>query len=389
MRDAFASLVDALPGTPARANDLHRALAIDRKLAWKIATVIKGTDLFTAARQLPGPVGIGIVLNAAARSGVNPDIIDRVRVAVDEFEKLVQVHAGDRTSLEMMMSGLASHGRHKAELTHRKAAFRANSYLWGAQARTHLHTIFVAPSAAGENRIDLVSVRGFIAFRRIRPGVAWVVTRGRTSDNDGRICDDLSRRPIDDRHSEADVPLLRDFCSHPLPQFRRNALPDGTYEDEIVEGPVGDTAALTCLTAELFCSASSRVRDEHNTEGRLIARVRTPVEVLIMDLVVHESLFGRMQPALAIYSELRGGPQFPNGHHHEHLMPSRETVEYLGRGPSVMRCPDVPRYAEMAQHILGRVNWEPHRFDVYRARIAYPIIPTSVVLSHPLPDSTH
>lgn len=59
---------------------------------------------------------------------------------------------------------------------------------------------------------------------------------------------------------------------------------------------------------------------------------------------------------------------------------------YLGKGPSVMHTPDVPRYAEMIQYAFDRLGWDEARFDVYRCRVEYPVMPSSVVVRFDLPE---
>ena len=389
VRNAFAEVIEALPGHVTRPSELERALEIDKKLGWRVFRVVHGSDPFMAAQHVPGAAGVKIFLEAAAERGVPPGLTEAAARAVGAFDELIQVHAGDRASLEMMMSGYARRGRKRGDLAHRKAAFRANSYVWGVQAKTQLKADFLHRSdRAGQ--LDIGSVRGFVGFRRIRANVAWVVARARCTDDDGTLRTSFVWEPLDPAGEvgvdDPAVPLLLEFCTKPLPRFRRVAGPHGFVEDELVEGPVGNTAAFNCIIGEVARRVASYYRDERNRYGDLTARMRTPSEVLLFDQFVHEDVFGPITPEVLVYGDLRGGSEIPGDQRARDQLPAWETVEYLGKGPGVIHTPDVPRYAEMARYVFDRLGWDGERFDVYRIRVQYPIIPSSVVMRHELPE---
>jgi len=105
--------------------------------------------------------------------------------------------------------------------------------------------------------------------------------------------------------------------------------------------------------------------------------------VLVLDQIVHESLFGRIKPDLLVYSGLNASEQYPRGVTRVQL-PVAEQVEYLGKGPAVLPTPHVPRYRELAEYVFERTGWDGSRFDVYRAEMRYPPIPSTVVMQHAL-----
>jgi hypothetical protein len=391
LRGAFAEIIEALPGHITRPHELSKCLSIDTKLAWKIAHVAHGSDPFMAVQHIPGTAAIDVFLKAVADQNVPAERIEAVETAVGEFERLIEVHAGDRATLEMMLLSFASEGRRRADLAQRKAAFTANSYIWGIQARTQLKTDILFP-ATEKGRLDIATVRGFVGLRRIRPNVPWVIARARVADDHGKVLTPAGREPLDpvddDSAGRAGAPLLREFCSQPLPEFRRVSGSHGFLEDQLVEGEVGKTGAVTCITGEVTRSVASYFRAENNRVAALLARMHTPCEALLFDLLVHEDLFGPIEPELAVYSELEGGRPVPpiEGRERDRLV-TGESVEYLGKGPSVLHTPHVPRYPEMIRYAFGKLGWDAQRFDVYRVEMQYPIIPTSVAMVHELPEA--
>jgi hypothetical protein len=110
-----------------------------------------------------------------------------------------------------------------------------------------------------------------------------------------------------------------------------------------------------------------------------------PAEVLVLDVLVHRDLFadgGAFKTDL--YGDLFGGG--PALRYEEaDLLPLHEPLQRLGTGPEAARTPDIPRYHEMLRYSLDRAGWDGDRFDVYRLRMQYPPIPTTVVFRRPLP----
>ena len=88
---------------------------------------------------------------------------------------------------------------------------------------------------------------------------------------------------------------------------------------------------------------------------------------------------GEIAPEVLVHGDHRSGDAIPEGRECD-LLPLRELVVYMGKGPSVLQTLDVPRYPEMAQYAFDRLGWDGEKFDVYRCRVAYPVMPSSVVV---------
>jgi hypothetical protein len=379
VRRAFAAIIDLTCGATKRSTQIADRLRVHRKLAWQISKVAHTPDAFHAARFIPAPGNMETFLAAARRRGVTEELLQAAAAAVADFENLVPAHADDRRSLELMLLGCSSKPDDDAEAALRRSAFLSNALTWGVQAKTRLVANLLAPTGDG-SRFDLVRIRGYTDFRRNRPNQPWIVSYTRSAtDNWGALPE--SPEPIDDTGG-LPVPLLCQFCSDPLPAFRRRPGTEGCVVDELAPGRVGNTGAVTFFTGEISRNSATRYRDAENTFNEFSARIQTPTEVLVFDVYVCDSMFGPIEPKSALYSALVS----PSSRDEGDRLPIVTQVTHLGRGLDVIFTPDVPRYVDLTQYVFDRLGWDEARFDVYRVRMEYPPMPTVLTIAHPLPD---
>ena len=387
LREAFAALLENLPERAVRAHEVSKTLGIHRKLGWQIANLVYEPDPLAAAQHLPGRASIRKFLNAVARHKVDAELLRTAEDAVGNIDRLIEVHAGDRESLNLMLTGSAGEAARKADLAQRRAAFQAGSYIWGVQVQTSLASVVLWPSAEREGCFDLAQLAGFVGFRRMRSNVSWPLRSARQYADDGSATPQPVRIPLDGNNVGSDEPpLLTRFCSQPPPGMRRRTGPDRMIIDELLPGPTGNTGAIDCFIGELCRAAGHAYRTEHESIWGTGRRVRTPAQVLILDQFVHEDLFGVIDPKVCMYRDLPEGPPLPVAMRDDDRMPVFETVQHLGKGLSGIRTPDVPRYAEMISYVFERLGWEPSRFRVVRARVEYPPVPTTVSVEYALPE---
>lgn len=389
VRDAFAAILDSLPGNVARAHEVAKALGIHRKLGWQIANVVYEPDLFAAAHHIPGQASVRSFLHAATQRRVKRELIASAEAAMSEFQRLIDTHASDRESLDMLLTGCAGDAAQKAQVAQRKAWFAAGSYIWGVQARTQVN-VYILPPSARESYFDIAYIHGLVSFRRVRSDVSWPIASKKRIADDATEAAQPNREPLELSSGVAEdssaVPLLRRFCSEPVPEVHRKVGADGYVVDEIVGGPAGKTGAQHCFVGEIWREIGPSYRTEHDWLWWPSVRMRAPCEVLILDQFVHEDVFGPIKPNLYVYRDLVDGPRLPPPQRKGDRIPVFESVQHLGKGLSGIRTADVPRYVEMVNYAFERLGWDPARFDVFRVRMEYPPVPTTVTMESPLPE---
>ena len=386
LRGALAELLAALPGNVSNGPDLRRVLKLNNKLCWRVIKVATASNPLDAAIHVPSATNMKTVLKAASARKVPRARRDAVAKAVADFEKLVETHAGDRSSFDSMVSALGDDPA-AIDLTHKRAAFRANSHICGMQAETQLNCCFLHP-AQDPGMLDIATLRGGLNLRRMRPDATWIVAEARTADNDGVVRREIVREPLDPSQATTHgLAPLRAFCSEPLPRFSTVGGQGGFVLGELAGNRVGNASAITCITADVVRNAASCCQDEHNTHGELVAGVHTPCHALIHDVLIFKGMFGAISPGVCVYDDywrkMSRGATVPEAV----TLATHEEVSRLGQGPSVLPTPDVPRYAEMARYAFARLGWDGEQFEVYRCRVEYPVMHSAVVVRFPLPEA--
>lgn len=386
MGSALAEVVAVVAGEIETAVELERALGLDKKLSWRILKISRTTKPLSVGGHVPGSASIKKFMRAAARCGASPTMIESVEAVYQDFEQLVKTHAGDRNSFDSLVSAFDREAAEQMGLQQRRAAFRAQSHILGIQATTQLHCSILHPGASLE-KDDFVSIRGVVGLSQTRHLRTWVISRSRVRDVDeSQQYSDRIREPLDPAaQATHGVALLRGFCSEPLPEIHTFMTELGHTNTELLLDVVGKDSSVTCLLGDVWRDTIGHYQDVHNQRNEALVKVRTPVEALILDVLIYEGMFGRIKPDAIVFSDHHDTSGSIVGRESDRLEMGI-SVTYLGQGPAVLYTPSVPRYPEMAQYAFDRLGWDGEKFDVYRCRVEYPVMPSSVVVRFELPE---
>lgn len=356
--------------------EIARRFGLDKTLAWKIARVICDDDTLAAAVHVPGRASVKNFVEVLGRKGAKAEATAPVLAAMDRLEQLIERHSGDRGTFEVMLGNASEELMRKRGEAARKMAYQGASAIWGVRARVHTSLHFVAPSVGSEDLLDLAVVAGFVDFQRLRPDVAWSVARRATLSTKGDPQTFGTIVPMDPSLTREEPPILKQFSSTPTPEIRQTQAQGNITRFELTEGPIGNTAAATCILGWIARGISHRYRSEGDEYGEHIVRLSTPVEVLYHDLYVHRSLGFAMNPEVHVYSDLPGGPTFPYDGLDRGKLPVMEEVVDLGEGPPNAAAADLPNYRAMVDYAAEGMGWTLRDFHAYRYRQRFPPIPT-------------
>lgn len=376
LRAAISDGLHSVKADITRPQSVSRLLGMDKNLGWKICRLVRDENTVSAVPLIPGSAGMKILTNALVRAGAPAEHVHELRAAFAALEELIELHAGDREKLEIMLGNVTNDGQRERAESHRKLAFRGNSATWGVQARVQLCASFIAPGSS-PRMADLAWISGLVDFWRLRRDATWAMAAARKTADDGSLYEVGEIHALDDRFDQPTaVPLMGDFCSRPLPAMCIMKGADGALRYELVEESVGSAATTTCIIGLYGRNFFPRYRAENDTRGEHFVRLYTPVETLIHDLFVHQELTYALSPDLALYSQMPGGPAYPTAGPEHGRLAVYDPVIDLGAGPPDVVTPEYPSYPQLVRAVFKRMSWNPTDFHGYRFRLRYPPIPT-------------
>jgi hypothetical protein len=380
LRPALAGILERMHPPVMRATELRRALNLDKKLCWSVFNAATASDARALASLLPGRRAMERFFTASASHGVPQEAIERARAAFERFEESVARHAGSRDVFETMVAEFgAGNGQSSgsADMKHKRTAFRANSLLWGRQARVCCGARIMHPSAVGEGMLDLALIKGMVGLRRTRRSVPLHTTAMHWyAAMPGDPTESREPQPLDPREAGPEaIGLLRDFCSQPLPEFRLCASGPGYRCHELVSGNIGPAGEVTYFTGESVRAESVIPGRVPGSEVGLAKIIDSPIEVFVADILMHRSIWDTRPPEVGIYA----APPHPSLELRDaSLLPMAESAEYLGDGIDAARTPLIPRYAEMLSLAMDTMGWKAEAFRVFRCRVDYPVLSSRI-----------
>lgn len=381
VRRRLAAIVESVCGGRPRAQDITDRFGVYRKLGWQIWNVLYLDDALAAVRHLPNERTLKVWNEAAKAAGVDTAMLDRLGEAVANFQRSAEGHALDREMLEMLLESHGGDTDAEAAERWRKQAFSGNAFTWGVRAKVMFSCAVLFPAKARPDFMGMVRLQGLLGFMRTRPGVRWpfaqllIRSDANTIETPGRsaLLDSAALR-------ETGVPLLVDYCSSPLPPIRRRRGSVATVEDELLPTEVGVKGAADVLTGEVIDElfTSKTAPGESATFG---TGVRTPCELLISDLIVHKSFYPNASRELIVFSEL----MTPFSRDDRDRISVPEQIESMGNLADGIGTAELPRYGELLQTSLKRINHSAEEFEVFRVRMKYPPMPVSITIRHHMP----
>lgn len=386
LRKALTDLVTATPGNIRRAADFQRVLKVDSKTSWRIFKITSAADPLLAGIHVPGRPSIERVKNTAAQLKIAKPTIDAVESALCRFESLVEHYAGDRTTFDTMISGFGDEDAGPVDLTHRRAAFRANSHIWGVQSRAQLVTHILHRNSDDPQRFDVASLQVSYDLRRLRRDASWALAGFSSQHDKGGKRVSAQPEPLD---PDADDPtgFLAQFSSDPKPQMRVGQLTAGYSNIELVGDTIGIPSESTCVFGHVMRSVAPWYATETDSHIRSRATQRTPAEVTVYDLLVDRATFGDIDIETFLLSDLRRRESVTDPRLNEsHILPIRDKAVYMGGDISVLHTTELPRYTEVLSWSLRRLGWQDADYQIFRIRMEYPILPSSVIMEFQLPD---
>ena len=376
VRLALAELLAGLPKPVRRAVDLERSLGLDKKLAWQVFRVASASDPHAEVLNFPAASSIRRLLDAARKRRVAGEVVGRLGAAFERFETFTLVHARDRESLVSMLSGLGGGRDDQFELRVRKSLFRAAAHVWGLHCRLAVRTAILHAKAGARFIEDSAVIQASIGLERVRVNQATEFVMAMRTVSEASPPGEEAVTPI---HHPPE--MLKEFCTGAMPRILGAA--EGLGEGETrLSLPPGRTGAATIYSMQLHENVTT-VR-QPSYFGRTL--LTTPSEAMVWELLVPVGWTVPTTVRAAMYG-CRAHPERVFSELASDLMSQQETVEYLGEMERTASLEGSARHSEAVTHVLERLGWMGTRFDVYRARVEYPVMHTLLSLRADAPRS--
>ncbi len=377
VRATLSALVAALPGEIRKATHLQRLLGIDYKICWQVFNVVRAPDLLTSAKHAPTAAALKRFLGAASQLGVDSHIVDSVRAASEKLGQVIKTHADNRDTFHSMVNGVSGADA-DADFQHRRAAYRAMSQIWGTQTDVHMSIAIVRRSTSGEGT-DECMVTAKLGLRRLRPNVSLNVY-GYRHHSSIALPTTIIRSPLDSESAKLyGAPLIAEFTSKPTPNLRTVTGPGGWTYLELANEGIGRKSAVD-LT---FGGVAYGVPYSVDTDGRKIFRAGTTFRAAtglhVANLLVHRPSFGDVEPELTAFLS-SPGDESPAVARSAPQLPLSDKVVHLGRADKATATPDFARFPQLLADAARKVDWDLSEFDLFRARIEYPVLSTVIRL---------
>ena len=384
LRTAFFELYDSVGADPTSPQDVARKFRVNKTLAWNVARLLQASDALAAVNHVPGTSSLEKVIQASAKQGADPAIVARARKAVRDFKKMIEAHAGDRPTLDLIIDGTGRAEESRLELS-RKLAFRGNSGLYGVQAQTRVVCHFLAPNPGNPRQLDMATTGGYVGFRRLRPDVRWPIFITRSWSRRQDALTGPGWTPLEPSEATTNgFPVMRSFARGNVPQIHPVDTPEG--RDYVLgEGPVGNEGAFDCFWGESMRAAVDRYARSPGETGEFGAAISAPVETLISDIIVDRRLEFALKPELFVFSRIFAHGQPTGDANDPTLLPIRQPTVEIPGSPPVLNTALVPQYPQIVRHVYQHMGWDARQFKGIRLIMEYPPLGSHVILRFQLP----
>ena len=113
-------------------------------------------------------------------------------------------------------------------------------------------------------------------------------------------------QPIDTEAAKIyGVPLLPQFCSQPVPQFKTVRTEDGWNYSELVGEELGRRSAVDLTFSGIYRGLPFKTDADGQTVIESGTLMTIPTGLLISDLAVHRPSYGRIAPEAVVYGAVR------------------------------------------------------------------------------------
>ena len=365
-------------GSPRTPTVLQRQLGVGYTICWQLFQVVRNEDESSGTQHAPSLGALKRLVIAAQEKGLTPDTAEMVQTTADNFHRFIRQHAQDRDYFDSMVAGTNASNNAKSVLVQRRrAAYRANSHVWGSQNDLWLVSGIIRRSPEDPSKMDSIVLSRQQGLRRLRADatvylMAMKVDLANRETASGQ--DDPLKNALDPAAAAATgMPLVPEFSTNPLPRVSCKATRTGRRLYNWIDDSVGLQSSCDIVTGTINRGVPLVVEADGRRQAVLTSTVRNKASaLLVLDLIVHRESFPHVQVQSMVHEaiaevctleEAQAGHQFT----------VEERISHLGRADAV-NLAEFPQYRALLHYAADRAGWRLAEFDAYRLRVPYPIM---------------
>ena len=365
-------------GSPRTPTLLQRHVGAGYTICWQIFQVARSDDQSTGTQNAPSLGALKRLVVLATEKGLTAQTAAAMNAAADEFHRFIRQHAEDRDYFDTMVAGVSPSKKAASVLVQRRrAAYRANSHVWGSQNDLWLLSSIVRRSSDDPTKVDLITLARQQGLRRLRAdaNVYLMGIKLDTSKTDTPSeQDDLMKNALDPAAAaETGMPLIPEFSTNPLPRVKCTTTPTGRRLFNWLDDAVGLRSSCDIVTGTINRGVPMTVEADGRRQmvTNLSARIK-PSALLVMDLVVHRASFPGIDVRSIVHASLAETTTLADAQAGLEFV-VEEDIMPLGPADAA-ELAEFPQYGALLGHTAGKVGWDLGDFDIYRLRMAYPIM---------------
>ena len=365
-------------GSPRTPTLLRRQLGVGYTICWQIFQVVQDDDESSGTHNAPSLGALKRLVVAAQAKGLTPRTAEAVQAAADGFHRFIRLHAQDRDYFDSMVAGTSlSTNSNGVLVQRRRAAYRANSHVWGSQNDLWLVTGIVRRSAEDPSKMDSIVLSRQQGLRRLRADataylMAMKVDIANRDTPSSR--DDPLKNALDPAAAAATgMPLIPEFSTDRLPRVNCKTTKSGRRLFKWIDDKVGLKSSCDISTGTINHGVPIVVEADGRRQVVFTSAVRNKASaLLVLDLIVHRESFPNVEVQSMVHEALAEVCTLEEAEA-GHQFAVEEGVTHLGSADAV-NLAEFPQYRDLLQHAARRVDWDLSEFDVYRLRVPYPIM---------------
>lgn len=368
--EAIQNVFDRLDPTPSRPADLCQIKGINKDLASKLFKGMNQTDSLVALYYLPGSEALHTFMRAVNRRMLNRSVTDKLKHAIKEYRDLVSLLPDGQVSLKTMISARSAELRSRYLHENRQIVYRGLANIKGVAADTQFTTWIILPDTRS-SRLNLVNLQGWDGLRRFLPekrSFSWITgIPGQSAFQ--KTLDETDLCNTNSIYSSSDSVTPDQLSVSHQGNFTRFKLAIDSF-------PLFSEHHL--LTLGYFPQHINPWRSETSPAVDFSAPISVPVKTLIMDLLVHESIWSRQIPEISCTdSQLTELAHYDSGN----SLPLTETFQQLPTEINELSLPCLSEYSTLLHNIGERLQTSCAFLRCYRSVVHYPISGSTISAS--------